>query len=196
MELIELKNMWREYDRKIVENTRLNKEILRRILVLKPERRLNWMKMKAILRLFSPIILLVPLLFLNFNFQFSLHFIIGLILFLVIITTTYIWDIKYFLLIRKIDFSDAILTIKKGITKLEKYKIKTTRIRFILAPVAILGIFFMLIQKPVFNKESIIFLGLVVLVFIASVYYTFKYSIYERFRLLNKEIKEIENMGK
>jgi hypothetical protein len=63
-------------------------------------------------------------------------------------------------------------------------------------PFAILGIFSMLIQKPIFNKEFIIFLVLVVIVYISSMYFTFKYSIYERFRKLNNEIEEIEMLEK
>jgi hypothetical protein len=121
---------------------------------------------------------------------------IGLSIFLIIYLTIYIWDVKYFLLIRKIDFSDSIITIKKSIAILGKYMIKKTRFRYILMPLAIIGIFLMLIQKPVFNRESIILFILIALVFISSLYYTFKYSVYERFKILNKEIQEIENIDK
>jgi hypothetical protein len=47
MELAELQNIWQEYDKKLSENTRLNKEILRLILIEKPQRRLNWIRIKA-----------------------------------------------------------------------------------------------------------------------------------------------------
>jgi hypothetical protein len=103
---------------------------------------------------------------------------------------------KIFLLIRKIDFSESILSLKKEIAELEKYKIKITRISYMFMPFAILGIFLMLIQKPIYNAESIVMLALIVLVYISSIYYTFKYSIYERFRKLNKEIAEIEELEK
>jgi predicted membrane channel-forming protein YqfA (hemolysin III family) len=63
-------------------------------------------------------------------------------------------------------------------------------------PFAIIGIFLMLFQKPVFNIESFMFFILVVLVFILSLYYTFKYSVFERFKTLNKEIQEVENIEK
>jgi predicted membrane channel-forming protein YqfA (hemolysin III family) len=65
-----------------------------------------------------------------------------------------------------------------------------------LMPFAIIGIFLMLFQKPVFNIESIIFFVLVVLVFVSSLYFTFKYSVFERFKILNKEIQELENIDK
>jgi len=47
MELAELQNIWQEYDKKISENTRLNKEILRLMLLSKPRERVNWIKIKA-----------------------------------------------------------------------------------------------------------------------------------------------------
>jgi len=196
MELNELQNIWLQYDQKITENTHLNKEILKRILISKPEKRLNWIKIKAGFKVFSPIILILLIKIMDMKFSFSLTFYIGLSLFLAIFVITYIWDVRYFLLIRKIDFSGAILSIKKQLVELEKYKIKTTRIRYLIMPFAILGIFFMLIQKPIFNTESIIMLVLIILVFISSIYYTFKYSIYEQYKKLNKEIIEIEELEK
>lgn len=196
MELNELQSLWIENDKKISDSIRLNKEILRRMLMSKPEKRFNWIKIKAEISLFSPIILFLALLVTDIQFRLTLNFYIGLGLFAVIYVTNYVWGIRYFLLIRRIDFSGAILSLKKEIAELEKYKIKITRINYMLMPFAILGIFLMLIQKPIYTAESIVMLALIVLVYISSIYYTFKYSIYERFRKLNKEIAEIEELEK
>jgi ABC-type multidrug transport system fused ATPase/permease subunit len=46
------------------------------------------------------------------------------------------------------------------------------------------------------NFVSIIPLLLMILVFLSSMYITFKYSIYERFKKLNKDIDEIERLEK
>lgn len=162
----------------------------------KPEKRFNWIKIKAEISLFSPIILFLVLLVTDIQFRLTANFYIGLGLFAMIYVTNYVWGIRYFLLIRKIDFSGAILSLKKEIAELEKYKIKITRISYMLMPFAILGIFLMLIQKPIYTAESIVMLALIVLVYISSIYYTFKYLIYERFRKLNKEIAEIEELEK
>jgi len=196
MELDELKNIWVRYDKKISDNTRINKEILKRMLISKPEKRLNWIKIKAGFNVFSPILFILLIIFMDVKFSISINFYIGLSLFTAIFVITYIWNIRYFLLIRKIDFSGAILSIKKGTAELEKYKIKTTRIRYMIMPFAILGIFFMIFQKPIFNTQSIVFFGLVIIVFISSIYYTFKYSINEQFRKLDKEIAEIVELEK
>ena len=196
MELIELENIWKEQDKKIANSISLNKEILRRMLIAKPEKRLDWIKIKAGFNILSPIILPILLMIMKVQFQITTQFYIGLSIFLILYLIIYIWDVKYFLLIRKIDFSDSILVIKKNLAVLEKYMIKKTRFRYMLMPLAIIGIFLMLFQKPVFNIESIIFFILVILVFISALYYTFKYSVFERFKILNKEIQEVENIDK
>ena len=198
MELSELQNIWQDYDKKISQNTRLNKEILRLMLISKPRRRLNWIKIRAGYSILSPLIFVTALLVLNVQFYISISFYIGLALFLPVYTITYIWDIKYFKLIRKIDFSMPVLTLKKDITQLEKYKIKKTRIRYMLMPFAIAGFLLMIIHSMNFslNFVSIIPLLLIILVFLSSMYITFKYSIYERFKKLNKDIDEIERLEK
>ena len=198
MELIELQNIWQEYDKKISENTRINKEILRQILLEKPRKRLNWIKIKAGSWLFSPVLFFFLIFILDVQFKISTRFFIGLGLFLPVIAITYFWDIKYFTLIRGIDFTMPILSIKKIIVELEKYKIKTTKIRYLLGPIAMTGFMLMIIQKITFRFDffSILPLLLIVLVFFASVYYTFNYSIYERFRKLNKDIDEIVQLEK
>jgi len=196
MELVELENIWKEQNEKITNSISLNKEILRRMLIAKPEKRVNWIKIKAGFNVLSPIIIPVLLVIIKVQFRITTQFYIGLSIFLVTYLTIYIWDVKYFLLSRKIDFSDSIIAIKKSLAILEKYMIKKTRFKYILAPLAIIGILLMIFQKTVFNKESIIFFILVVLVFISSLYYTFKYSVFERFKILNKEIQEVENIDK
>ena len=198
MELVELQNIWQEYDKKISENTRLNKEILRLMLLSKPQKRLNWIKIKAGLNIFSPILFVMILLVLDVQFSLTINFYIGLGIFLPVYAITYIWDIRYFKLIRAIDFSMSVLSIKKVVAELEKYKIKTTRLRYLLMPFAMIGFLLMIIHKITFsfNLVSIIPLLLIILVFISSMYFTFKYSIYERFSKLNKEIDDIEQLEK
>ena len=196
MELTELQNIWQEYDKKISENTRLNKEILRHILLEKPQRRLNWIKIKAGLWIFSPVLFIFFILILKVQFNISARFYVGLGLFLPVYIINYIWDIRYYKLIRETDFTMPVLSIKKLFAELEKYKIKTTKIRYLLMPVAMVGFLLMIIHKITFRFDfiSILPLLLIVLVFFSSMYFTFKYSIYERFRKLNNDIKEIEQL--
>jgi hypothetical protein len=101
-------------------------------------------------------------------------------------------------LLRAIDFSKPVLSIKKVIAELEKYKIKTTRLRYLLMPFGIIGFLLMIIPKITFsfNLVSLMPLLLLIIVFILSMYFTFKYSIYEQFSKLNKEIDDIEQLEK
>ena len=198
MELSELQNIWQEYDKKISENTRINKEILRLLLLEKPRKRLNWIKLKAGTWLFSPVLFVFLILILDVQFNISPRFFIGLGLFLPVIVITYFWDIKYFTLIRGIDFTMPVLSIKKVITELQKYKLKTTKIRYLLMPLAMTGFLLMIIHKITIKLDffSILPLLLIVLVFFSSMYFTFKYSIYERYKKLNKDIDEIVQLEK
>lgn len=198
MELSELQNIWQEYDKKISQNTRLNKEILRLMLISKPERRFNWIKIRAGLNLIYPLVAVILIFVLNVQFVISVRFYIGLALFAAVCTVTYIWDIEYFKLIRKINFTMPVLTLKKKIAHLEKYKLKKTRMRYMLGPVAMAGFLMMIIHNLSFsfNFMSLLPLLLVILVFLSSMYITFKYSIYERFKKLNKYIDEIEQLEK
>lgn len=198
MELTELQNIWHEYDKKISENTRLNKEILRLILLEKPRRKMNWIMINAGLRISFPAIFLLLILVLNVQFKISSRFFFGLGLFLPTFIISYIWDVRYFRLIRKIDFTIPVVSIKKIIAELEKYKLKTTKIRYLLMPVGITGFMLMIINKITFtfNFMSILPLILIVLVFFSSMYYTFNYSIYERYKKLNKDIDELIQLEK
>jgi hypothetical protein len=198
MELSELQNLWQEYDKNRSENTRINKKILRLILLEKPRKRLNWIKLKAGTWLFSPVLFVFLILILDVQFNLSTRFFIGLGLFLPVIVITYFWDIKYFTLIRGIDFTMPVLSIKKVITEIQKYKLKTTKIRYLLMPLAMTGFLLMIIHKITIKLDffSILPLLLIVLVFFSSMYFTFKYSIYERYKKLNKDIDEIVQLEK
>ena len=197
MELSELQNIWKEYDKKLSENTRLNKEILRHILLHRPQKRINRLKIIAAIRILSPAIIIFLILILNVQFYISLRFYIGLALFMPVYFLSYSWDIKYFSLLGNVDFTMPVLSIKRIIAELEKYKIKTTKIRYMLMPVAMTGFLLMIIHKITFSLDflSILPLLLIVLVFFSSVYLTFKYSINERYKKLNKDLDETDRLS-
>ena len=195
MDLSELQKYWNIYEKKVDENIHINKEILRRMLISKTEKRFNKIKIKAGIHLIAPVVLILFLVLPNMGFHNTYYFYSGLGMFLVLATITYIWTIKYYLMIGKIDFSNPVLTIKKNIRELERYKIKTTRWGYIFTPFAMVGIF-LVANIPIFSRDTVLFLLLVVIVMILSMYYTFKHSIIERFKKLNREIDEIEQLEK
>jgi hypothetical protein len=193
MELLELENIWKQYDSRLSETTRLNKEILKRLLQLKPEKRLNWLKIKAGFNLLLPIFAVVFVLLPGIEFRNEIDFYIGILLFGLVYILFYTWAIKYFLLVNRIDFIYPITLIRKNFKQLEKTKIKITKLGYILMPIALIGIFLMA-DFPILSKNSILPLSLIVLVFSGSIYYTFKVQIFKQFRKIDRELNEIEKL--
>jgi hypothetical protein len=193
MELIELQNIWQQYDKKISENITLNKEILRRMLQSKPEKTITWIKLKAGFNLILPIVIISVMMIPNVVFRNEISFYIGFLLFTSFALITYYWAIRYYLLLNKIDFNSPITLIKKDIKQVEKYKIKVNKFSYIFAPFGITGVF-LIANIPILSKHSILPFSLILLVFVSSIYITFKYSIIERFAKINKEIEEIEKL--
>jgi hypothetical protein len=195
MELTELQNIWQQYDKKLSENTRLNKGILKMMLKSKPEKRVTWIKLKAAFNLILPIVLILGILVPRVEFRNETSFYIGFLLFGPFALLTYYWAIRYYLLITKIDFNQSITTIKKNIKEVEKYKIKITKFGYNFVPFAMTGVF-LIANIPILSKHSILPISLIISVFIISAYITIKYSIFERFKTINREIEEIEQLEK
>lgn len=195
MELVELQNIWQDYDKKISENTRLNKKVLRMMLQSKPEKRVTWIKIKAAFNLILPIGLILGIFIPRVEFRNEIGFYVGSLLFGPFALITYYWAVRYYKLVSKIDFAKSITEIKKDIKMVEKYKIKMKKIGYIFSPLAMIGVF-LIAQIPILSKDSFLPITLIILVMGISIYYTFKYSIFERFRKLNMEIEEIEALEK
>lgn len=194
MEFSELQNLWFDNDQKLKENLRLNREILKQLLQKKPERRISWIKFHSIFNLILPLVIL-PIVISQIKFRDEFSFYIGVFLFGSFCILTYVWAIMYFLKVMRIDFTNQIVLLKKQITELEKSKLKTTKIGYLLVPFALTGIYLIAdirIHKITFYSLLPLFLTLIV--FVSSVYITFKYSIFERFRKLNQEITELEKL--
>jgi amino acid transporter len=198
MELLELQNIWAQYEKRLADNTRLNKEILKKILISKPEKRLNRIKIKAAFNLLFPICILIIFLFISpVKYRNSIDFYMGSVLFVGLSILTYTWNVMYFLKLRKVDFAKPITSTKKKINELEKYKLKTTRTSYIFIPFFLFSIFLLANVKFTlhFNKYSISFIFLTLLIMAISIYST-RHSVYEQYNRFNKEIKEIEELEK
>ncbi len=195
MELVELQAIWQQYDRKLSDNTRLNKEILKRMLITKPEKRLNWMKIIAVSNLILPIVIISLVLVPIVQYRNAIDFYIGASLIGIVYLLHYYWSIRYYMLLTQINFTNPITLIKKSVNQLEKYKLRITKLGYILIPFGITGIFLMG-KFPILSKNSLLPISLIILVMVISIYYTFKYSIFERFKKINTEIEEIEQLEK
>ena len=189
-----MENIWKEFDKKITENTRINKEILRRMLLSKPRRRFNWIIFHAMFRIAAPYIIFILYLVSDIRFQVSVSFYIGLTTFLSLVIIAHVWDIKYFILIRKVDFAMPVLSVKKIIAEIEKLKIYITKVTMLLSPMA-LGAFLLMIVRDgliiSFDVASILPLLMIVVGYFLSIYFVFKSPIFSQIKKLNREIDEI-----
>jgi len=193
MEFIELQNIWQQYDKKISENMSLNKEILRRMLQSKPEKMITWIKLKAGFNLILPIVMIPFIMARNVEFRDEISFYLGIVLFGSFALITYYWAIRYYLFINKVNFNNPVTLLKKDIKQVEKYKIKITKFGYLFAPFGMIGVF-LTANIPLLSKHSLLPDILIILVFLSSIYITFKFSIFERFAKINKEIEEIEKL--
>jgi len=201
MELSVLQDLWLENNRKLDESIQLNRTILDQLLRSKSKRRLTWIKAEAIVEIILPPIILIGFLYgyfvLPVNAGLTVQFYIGAIIFGLGFTLIYIGSVWYYWLLSKIDFTQKILGIKTTLLMVEAFKLKLTRVRYLLMPFAITGIFMMLgISFSHVTFYTIVPLILIVCVFAGSLYVTFKFTVVERFRKLKLEILELEKLMK
>ena len=192
MELTEMQNIWIQHDEKINENTRLNKEILKKFIISKTENKINWIKLQAIFNLLIPIPMVIYIA-IDVEYRPETDFYIGLFMWGICFILTYFWAIKYYLLADKIDFLKPVTAIKKDINKLKHFKLKTTRIGYMIAPFFITGIF-LFVDIPFLSKRMIPVYSLILLVAAISAYFTYKFGVLERLKKINREIDEIEKL--
>lgn len=193
MELSELKNKWNNQNELVNKNIDINRSALKRLLKQSQTARFKRIKIEAVFNLVLPLIVIIGILIPKLIIRYDFRFLIGSVMFGLFFILTYYWAIKYAMLVFSIDFSNTILAIKKEVVELEKYKLKITRMGFTLAPIGIAGVFIMM-GFPVFSKNSILPISIVVIVMIISIVVNFKYSIPQRFKTLNAEISELENL--
>lgn len=199
MELAELENIIKGYDKKIDENISLNRDVLKRLLINKPHRCLQVERLKTLYQLCSPLLLpclvMVIIEVLNIGVDFTSNFYIGLGLF--VPTFLFVWslNIKHYLLIRKINFSTPVILIKRQVAELEKYSIWMTKIRNMLTPILISGMLLVFVPQSIYVMEFVLMVGFITSIFILSAFYK-NYSIRERYRVVISEIEELEALGK
>lgn len=194
MELREIQNLWIQYNNRLSENTRINKEVLKKMISSKTENRITWIKRKAIFNLLIPIPMLIYIAF-DTEYRSEPNFLIGLILSSTCLIITYAWAIKYYLLVDKIDFLNPVMKIKKDLYRLKQFKLKIRKSGIIIAPVFVTGIF-LFAGIPFFAKEMLPVYFLCLMVAAISGYLNHKYGIFEKLKRINLEIEEIEKLEK
>lgn len=199
MELNELGNIIKEYDKKIDENIALNRDVLKRILSDKPNKHIRIERLKTLYQLGTPLLLpcLIAIIIevTNIRISFTSNFYIGIGLFIPVFLFVWSLNIKHYLLIRKVNFSIPTILIKKQIAELERYCIWMTRVRNIFMPLLIAGMLLIFVPQSVCHVEFILLLVLVISVFTITSFYR-NSSVRERYRVLKEEIEEMDALEK
>ena len=194
MEWTELQAMWQQYDARLAESTRVNKEILKRMLRSKPERRLKRMKGWATYRIVVPVPIMCIALIPNVKFRNEWDFYLGFVLLMVMLVYALYRGIQYFFLIRDINFTNQVAKTKKQLVQLEESKLKDTKYEYLLFFVAMVGVC-LLAQLPVMTKEFIALTIFIILFFIVSNYIHLK-KFKNQLNNFNAELEEIEQLEK
>ena len=199
MEMSELQKMWQQYDARIVENTRINKEILRRMLRTKPERRINWVILRTWMSLLlAPIALPLILTSSSARFSSGIKLYVGILLFGVGLIISFLWSMKRLYLLRKINFTNPVTTTRKNINETERFQTKVFKIGYlIIAPIMLIGVFLFSDMLPPKSMSiySMVPLLLCIVVMAVSVHYNIRWKNWW-FKKLNVELDELEELEK
>jgi len=193
MELEELKNIWTQHEKMLVENTVLNKQVLRKLLTEKAERRIDWLKIRSLVVVILPLPLLIIIVLPRIQFAFEFDIVAGFLLFASISVITYIWAIKLYLQIERLNPNGPVTTVSKQLRLAEKTKLKIARNGYMLAPFMIIGIF-LSAGIPILSEKMIPFYALSAVVFLISLYVRSRYGLVAQIRKIDREIEEISNL--
>lgn len=193
MELDELKNIWSQHEKKLVESTNINRVLLMKLLLQNAEKRINWLKVRSLSSLILPLIGIIFIVIPRIQFTLEAKFIIGISLFVSLSVISSIWLIKLYILIEKLNFSEPITSVSKQLKLAEKYKMRTTKYGLILAPFMIVGVF-LFGGIPFLSTKMIPFYVLCVIVFLVSTYIRSKHGLAVTIKKINSDIEEISKL--
>ena len=196
MEWKELEAIWQQYDARIAENTRINKEVLKRMLRAKPERRLKRMRGWAIYRIVTPIPVMCIALVPNTKFRNEWDFYLGLFLLIAMLAYMLYCAYQYFSLIRDIDFRNQVAKTKKQLIQLEGLKLKVSKLEVFVGFVMLIGIYLIAqFAVRVNTKHFIVFCIIITLFILVGQYVQFK-KFKSKLNTFNAELDEIEQLEK
>ena len=193
MEIDEIKTIWTQHEKVLVENTKMNKELLKKLLLVNAEKRIDWLKIKSLVGLILPLIGIIFIAIPRIQFTLETDVVIGIVLFVSLSAITYIWAIKLYLRIERLNPNGPITTVSKQLKLVEKYKMRNTKYGLILVPFYIIGIF-LSAGIPFLSPKMIPFYTLMVIVFLISTYIRTKHGLVAQVRKIDRDIEEISKL--
>ncbi len=193
MEIDDIKTIWTQHEKVLVENTKMNKELLKKLLLVNAEKRIDWLKIKSLVGLILPLIGIIFIAIPRIQFTLETDVVIGIVLFVSLSAITYIWAIKLYLRIERLNPNGPITTVSKQLKLVEKYKMRNTKYGLILVPFYIIGIF-LSAGIPFLSPKMIPFYALMVIVFLISTYIRTKHGLVAQVRKIDRDIEEISKL--
>lgn len=160
MEYEELEKLWKTYDSKLDKLEKINKKLLRETLIKKPNKKLNRFKFNSMYGFIIVPLVLVISMHPNFtkdNLDWKL--ISGSLLMLLVIIYLGIFNMKSFLLLKKINLGkDSIIDSLKRIIEFKKLHQSIWKYALIYYPVICLGGLLISWNHFTFTNKTILFL--------------------------------------
>ncbi|MDR2914617.1 MAG: hypothetical protein LBV74_07285 [Tannerella sp.] len=191
MEIDEIKNYWKEEDRRISENVKINRDVsfqkLRSSFDKVRIRRLFYIVQMCIL---VPLILALVV-FPRLKNDHTILFYLSVISFVVPILFFFSTSIYYYICLLKIDFTVSLVKAQKEILRLEMFEKKLNVLGLIVIPLVTLSTF-KNFGIP-FNWEAMLMIALIVLTMIISYIVKIKVLISREYRKVKSYLDEIAN---
>lgn len=178
------------HEKLLVESTRINRELFKKLLVTNSAKRIDWLRVRMLISLILPLPLIVLIVIPNIEFTLTIDLIVGLALFVPLYVISYIWAIRLYLLVEKINFNEPVLNVSRQLRLVEKYKLRIKKYGLILAPFMVIGIF-LSAGISILSVKMIPFYALMVIVFLISSYVRSKHGLVAQIRKIDRDLDEI-----
>ena len=199
MEWTELQAMWQQYDARLAENTRINKEILKRMLRSKPENRLKRMKGWAMYGIIVPVPIICFALIPNIKFRNEWDFYLGFVLLAAMLSFVLYHGVQWFLQLRNIDFTNQIAKTRKQLIQLKEYRYKNSKFGVLGLILMLIGIYLLMGLETVHSlmKTKLFYILNGIIFLQATVTFLIRRrKLNNQLNNFNAELNEIEQLEK
>ena len=194
MEIDKIKDLWKEEDKRISENVKINKDAsfqkLRSSFEKVRIRRLIYLVQMCV---FVPLVLAL-IAFPHLKNDESGMYYLSLAAFIVPITFSFFYYIYYYICLLKIDFTESIFKAQKEIYRLERFDKRLNWLGLIIVPVVTLSTF-KIFGIP-FGQKAIIMIILIVLTMIFSFIAKLKVLIPKEYSKIKSYLEEMSENDK
>ena len=152
------------------------------------------MRWWAVYGIVMPIPIMCIALIPNTKFRNEWDFYTGFVLIVLIMIITLYMSMQRYQLIKKINFSNPMIQIKKNIVLFEEFSTKMKKVDFVIMIIGMVGVCLMC-KLPVLTKEFAILTIIIFTMFFSATYYHSK-RLKSRLNMLNAELDEIEQLEK